>query len=1056
MRKVAIAAALLIVVLAGAVFLLPFAIGTSTLRTALERQLSAAAGAEISLAGPVRFSVFPDFGIVADNMGYVADDNSVSLSAGRIIASVQLTSLLSSQIHITGVELQNPRIALKETQQPGGEASAAPSEGSGDVFQIAAGYLERLSIDEILISNGEIVAENDDGLRSIASAMNLQVKVPGIERPASFAFSGIADGTTMELQGEIGSLRDLLNREPAAITIHAALSPAPHPALADLGASGQIQLSSDGSYRITGGEVKSAGQQMRLDAAYQPGERDHIDVTINAGALDFSDWAPAPAPASDNTGDSAAQGTDLSMLRQVDADFKFQAEAIQAGEAIARNVSLNATLLNGQLKASLQSQQIAGGGLEAGLFANFNYGEPEINGTLALSSIDVDHLARLAGQQIPASGHLSTSLQYAFLGTNPALIRDSINLAGSVSISDGTVAVPQLAEFAGSSAGLFSALNAQAEFTDMTQPVNFSGTTNWNGENVSFGGRIAVGDLLAGAPGDATITIQSRPVEGSFSGRLSLDGRVNGNASIDSASIERLVGWLGQDIAVPFSRFAYSGSITSEAGRISLDDARITLDELVASGSVSVSTSGKTTIISNLSVNAVDFAKLTEGDSAPTQPSATSGSPSAIDLSPLQQFDADIRINADRIGYGDLHAGPATATLTIKDGVARLSIPSAGFYGGTVTADITANGAGTVPQITVNAGMSSVSALPLLIDAAEFERLEGNLNAELAITGSGADTTALARSLNGTSKLVFSDGAIRGIDVARVVNNLQSLLTSGYQEDTQDRTEFAELSTSLAITNGVARTDDLRLLGPLVRMDGSGTIDLAAATIDMRLNPRVVGSLSGQGGEFDVTGLGLPVIVAGPLSQPRIYPDMRNILSNPQQALQTLSELRSRLGSIGTDGQGLTDTLKDTLANGAGNSLENIIPGVIQGLGGANDGSNTPNGGASNGRDRDLVGSLLQGVLGGNRQAPQPADQASLPPQPELPPQEPETAGTIMGSDIVLPAVAPIPEPDPRNMSAVAEPVLQEQQQIDRAADLPEQGDPAANLIKGLIDRLGQ
>src|SRR5690606_39363581 len=107
-------------------------------------------------------------------------------------------------------------------------------------------------------------------------------------------------------------------------------------------------------------------------------------------------------------------------------------------------------------------------------------------------------------------------------------------------------------------------------------------------------------------------------------------------------------------------------------------------------------------------------------------------------------------------------------------------------------------------------------------------------------------------------------------------------------------------------------------------MDGSGSIDLAAATIDMRLNPRVVGSMSGQGGEFDVSGLGLPVIVTGPLSQPRIYPDVRNILSNPQQALQTLSELRTRLGGIGGSTQGLGDALKESVREGAGQQLENL------------------------------------------------------------------------------------------------------------------------------------
>src|SRR5690606_6050271 len=281
------------------------------------------------------------------------------------------------------------------------------------------------------------------------------------------------------------------------------------------------------------------------------------------------------------------------------------------------------------------------------------------------------------GQQIPASGRLSSNLQYAFLGTHPALIRDSINVKGAVSISGGTVAIPQLAEFAGPGAGRLTALDARAEFTDITQPVSVSGTTNWNGEDVGFGGRIALEDLLAGAPGTVAIDLKSRPVEAKFTGTLSLDGRVDGTATIAGASAGRLLSWVGQDVELPFSRFAYSGSISSEAGRLSLDNARITLDDMAASGSVSVSTSGRTTIVSNLSVNAIDFAKLTGGDATAGQP-ASASAPSAIDLSALHQFDADIRLSADRIGYGDLNAGPASAVLTIKDGVARLSVPSAG------------------------------------------------------------------------------------------------------------------------------------------------------------------------------------------------------------------------------------------------------------------------------------------------------------------------------------------------------------------------------------------
>ena len=78
-----------------------------------------------------------------------------------------------------------------------------------------------------------------------------------------------------------------------------------HPALADLSASGSIQLADDGSYRITGGEIDSIGQKMRLDASYTPGDRPFVMARIAAGALDYSDFQPAETSPAGEAGEAA-------------------------------------------------------------------------------------------------------------------------------------------------------------------------------------------------------------------------------------------------------------------------------------------------------------------------------------------------------------------------------------------------------------------------------------------------------------------------------------------------------------------------------------------------------------------------------------------------------------------------------------------------------------------------------------------------------------------------------------------------------------------------------
>ncbi len=1077
MKKVLAAVAALALLFAGVIYLLPLAFGSDSLRSMIARQVSSASGADITLAGPVRFSVFPDFGIVASDVAYLSADKAVAANAGKVVASVRVMSLLSDRIQITGIELEKPQITLSDSAAP--SSADAPQTGQEeDVFEMAAGYLEKLTIDRIRIRDGEVLEDRGAGVRRIAGDLNLDLAVPGIEKPTKLAFSGTVDGTAMTFEGEIGSLRDLLNRQPSQFAFSGTMQPPPHPAVESVSVSGSIQLAEDGSYRVADGEITSAGQPMRLDAAYTPGTRDHVSVSIRAGVLDYAAFEPeaGEGEANDAAAGNGGGAPDLSALRQFDVDFNLQAEALQAGDAIAQGVAVQATLKDGELDATVVSQQVAGGGLKTGVRADFNPATPAIRGYAQLSGIDIASLMQLSGVSTPLTGRLGSDLQYAFYGLDEDTIRKSVNMKGVVTIADGAAVVPELASAIGPGAENITGLNIRAEVSDIANPVDVSGTMNWNGETVGLSTSVALAGLLSGQPGPLTVEIRSKPVDARFSGTVGLDGSANGNASIETASLSGLLRWLNNDPGTPLGRFAYSGAIAATSDRVSLDNARITLDDMTATGSASVSMAGKTTITASLAVDTLDFAKLTgaggetNGGGPAAAPASASQSTTPVDLSALRDLDADITLKADRIGYGDVKAGPATATLSVKDGVARLTVPEAGFYDGAVSAEVVADGTGT-PAVDISARLASVSAMPFLVDAAGFTRLEGALDAAVSLKGAGGDTYALARSLDGEARVVFSDGAIRGVDVAKLFSNVQSLISSGSAEqDAGDKTEFTELSVTFAVAKGVAKTDDLKLLGPLVRMDGTGSVDLADQTIDMRLNPRVVRSLNGQGGEFDVAGLGMPIIVSGPLSGPRIYPDISNILSNPAEALQTLSGLGSLVGGLAGGASGNAGSITDLLTGGENAGADKVITGVIQQLG--NSGGNAS--GETSGETGDLVNSLLQGVLnrGGSNRQERTNRQAALPTgdgQSDAPVVREQSVSAeppagVENPELVPPIeIVPIPQPNPlRTASANDAPVQQPERSLtDQALDavLPEKqngsGDEPRDLIKNLLNQMG-
>lgn len=72
---------------------------------------------------------------------------------------------------------------------------------------------------------------------------------------------------------------------------------------------------------------------------------------------------------------------------------------------------------------------------------------------------------------------------------------------------------------------------------------------------------------------------------------------------------------------------------------------------------------------------------------------------------------------------------------------------------------------------------------------------------------------------DGTASVDFHDGKIRGRNVAQMIRSLTTGTLSGWQTEATQATDLSQLSASFRITQGKAVTNDLALVGPLVRMN---------------------------------------------------------------------------------------------------------------------------------------------------------------------------------------------------------------------------------------------
>jgi AsmA protein len=228
------------------------------------------------------------------------------------------------------------------------------------------------------------------------------------------------------------------------------------------------------------------------------------------------------------------------------------------------------------------------------------------------------------------------------------------------------------------------------------------------------------------------------------------------------------------------------------------------------------------------------------------------------------------------------------------------------------------------------------NAYPFLKDAAGFESIEGTGAIALDLATSGASQRIMVERLSGSAKLDFSDGAIRGINIAKSLRSLSTGVLTGWQENAAEKTDFATLGASFKIAGGRAETSDLHLAGPLVRVAGTGSLDLPQQALKVRINPELVASLEGQGGKFDLKGLGVPVMISGPWAKPSIYPDIEGILTNPVAAYEHLNRLKgglaalpgvaggkaeSGIGALIGNGKLAPDSLKGSAIDGIGQLL---------------------------------------------------------------------------------------------------------------------------------------
>lgn len=396
-------------------------------------------------------------------------------------------------------------------------------------------------------------------------------------------------------------------------------------------------------------------------------------------------------------------------------------------------------------------------------------------------------------------------------------------------------------------------------------------------------------------------------------------------------------------------KLALAGTATYTGEAFALDGFTAKSGDSTFGGSVSADLSGNVPRIdASLNSERLDLNALLPAGGGANAPATASGasagwSDAKIDFSVLNTVNAKLALSVRQLIYDRIKAGPVGIKATIASGKLDAELPGLKLYNGDGAGALSVDASGKTPVQTFRFSLANLDTYPFLEAAADFQSIEGRGTIAVELTASGSSQRAIISALSGTARLEFADGAIRGINVARMVRSLTSGTLSGWQSAKAEKTDFAALGASFKIAKGRAQSDDLHLTGPLVRMTGKGSVDLPTRMLDLRVDPQVVASLEGQGGKNDLQGLGVPVVIAGPWARPAIYPDIAGILNDPVAAYERLRKLGGGVAAL-PDAEALTDKLGGTggvagmIKKKTGVSIEELIKvdqprqGAISGL----------------------------------------------------------------------------------------------------------------------------
>lgn len=227
-----------------------------------------------------------------------------------------------------------------------------------------------------------------------------------------------------------------------------------------------------------------------------------------------------------------------------------------------------------------------------------------------------------------------------------------------------------------------------------------------------------------------------------------------------------------------------------------------------------------------------------------------------FDLSALKDLNLEGSLRIGSLKVANVKSSKLRIDVKASKGQVNVSPLSANLYQGSINGSIAVNAAQATPTFAVKQNLSGVQLGPLIKDAVDMDMVEGKGNVSVDIKTQGNTVSALKKQLNGNLALNLADGAIKGVNLSKLVHGAQNLGQAGGVQTLKpvagDKTEFSELKASFKLKDGVAHNDDLLVKSKSLRVTGRGDVDIGNSSIDYSTRTTLAESVDGKSGSLTV------------------------------------------------------------------------------------------------------------------------------------------------------------------------------------------------------------